>query len=85
MRTPIFHAALFAAALSVYPVRALAQQPGDPPPAPVPAQPQPQIDEARIRELIDREVARVLADRAAKDAAERAAKEAAEKEAPRPE
>ena len=40
----------------------------------------PQIDEARIRELVDRELARILTERAARDAAERAAKEA-EKEA----
>jgi hypothetical protein len=39
------------------------------------------IDEARIRELVDRELARVLTERAAKEAAERAAKEAADKEA----
>src|SRR5262245_18099341 len=44
-----------------------------PPPAPV-------IDEAKIRELVDRQVARILTERAAKEAAERAAKEA-EKEA----
>ena len=41
----------------------------------------PVIDEAKIRELVDRELARVLTERAAKEAAERAAKEAAEKEA----
>lgn len=93
MRSTISNAVLFAAALSVYPARALAQQPGDPaapagspPPAAVaPQAPQPQIDEARVRELVDRELARVLAERAAKDAADRQAKEAAEKEAPRPE
>ena len=38
-------------------------------------------EEARIRELVDREVARILTERAAKEAAERAAKEAADKEA----
>jgi hypothetical protein len=41
----------------------------------------PPPDEARIRELVDREVARILTERAAKDAAERAAKEASDKEA----
>ena len=41
----------------------------------------PVIDEAKIRELVDRELARILTERAAKEAAERAAKEAAEKEA----
>jgi hypothetical protein len=88
VRTPIFQAALFAAALSVYPGRALAQQPGGAPaqpPAPAAAQPQPQIDEARIREIVDREITRVLTERGAKEAAERAAKEAAEKETPQPE
>lgn len=39
------------------------------------------IDEARLRELVDREVARILTERAAKDAAERAAREAAERDA----
>ncbi len=39
------------------------------------------IDEAKLRELVDREVARILTERAAKDAAERAAREAAEREA----
>lgn len=39
------------------------------------------IDEARLRELVDREVARILTERAARDAAERAAREAAEREA----
>jgi hypothetical protein len=38
-------------------------------------------EEARIRELVDREVARILTERAAKEAAERAAKETADKEA----
>jgi hypothetical protein len=79
------NAVLVAAALSVYPGLSRAQQPGDPPAAALPpAQPQPQIDEARIRELVDREIARVLTERAAQEAAERAAKEAAEKEAPQP-
>jgi hypothetical protein len=39
------------------------------------------IDEARLRELVDREIARILTERAAKDAAERAAREAAERDA----
>src|SRR6185295_7134904 len=39
------------------------------------------VDEARIRELVDRELARVLTERAAKEAAERAAKETADREA----
>lgn len=73
------------------PAVALAQ-PAEPPGAPegnqgsgagsaAPVAPAPVIDEAMIRELVDREVARVLTERAAKEAAERAAKEAAEKEA----
>jgi hypothetical protein len=77
------------------PAIALAQ-PAEPPPAPdgnqgsgagsaAPVAPAPVIDEAMIRELVDRELARVLTERAAKEAAERAAKEAAEKEAPPPE
>ncbi len=86
MRKPILNAVLAAAALSAYPGRALAQQPADPPAAaPAPPPPQPQIDEARIRELVNREVTRVLTDRAAKEAAERAEREAAEKEAPQKE
>lgn len=48
----------------------------------VPPPPDPQqLDEAKIREIVDRELARVLTERAAKDAAEKAAKEAQEKEA----
>ena len=51
-------------------------QPGEPPGTPEanPA-PAPRLDEARIRELVDREVARILTDRAAKEAADRAARE----------
>ena len=47
--------------------------------SPAPSSPTPAvapIDEARIRELVDRELARILTERAAKEAAERAAKEA---------
>ena len=48
------------------------------------AQPEPTpvvgVDEAKIREIVDREIARVLNDRAAKEAAEKAAREATEKE-----
>ncbi|HZJ65197.1 MAG TPA: hypothetical protein VFD36_16915 [Kofleriaceae bacterium] len=54
-------------------------QPAEPPPEG--ARPGSAAEEARIRELVDREVARILTERAAKDAAERAAKEAADKEA----
>lgn len=45
------------------------------PPAPV------AVDEAKVRELVQREVATLMQEREAKDAAERAAKEAAAKEA----
>lgn len=80
-------AALAAAALAPLGVRA---QPAEPPGAPegnqgpgpvaAPSQGAAAVDEARIRELVDREVARILTERAARDAAERAAKEAADKE-----
>lgn len=48
-------------------------------PPPVEAQPPaaPALDEARVRELVDREVSRILAERAVKEEADRAAKEAA--------
>jgi hypothetical protein len=52
-------------------------QPADPPQPPAPAP----LDEAKIREIVDRELARVLTERAAKEAAEKAAKEQADKEA----
>ncbi|MGE0400028.1 MAG: hypothetical protein AB7T06_25150 [Kofleriaceae bacterium] len=61
-------------------------QPSEPPgapggvPGPGPTAPEPTLDEAKIREIVDRELARVLTERAAKEAAEKAAKEA-EKEA----
>ncbi|MGE0547734.1 MAG: hypothetical protein AB7O24_14895 [Kofleriaceae bacterium] len=59
---------------------AFAQPAADPPPATPPA-PAEAVDEAKIREIVDREVARILTERAAKDAADRAAKETIEKEA----
>jgi hypothetical protein len=73
-------AAVAAPALAPLAVRA---QPAEPPGAPE-GNPGPgrgsaaapaAIDEAKIRELVDREVARILTERAAKDAAERAARE----------
>lgn len=95
MRTPISPAALAAAAIfashlashfaSPGLARAQPVTPVDPVSPAAPPQPQPQIDEARIREIVDREIARVLTERAAKEAAERAEKEAAEKEAPQAE
>lgn len=52
---------------------------GAPVAAPVPAPaPASAMDEVKIRELVDREVARILTERATKDAAERAAREAAD-------
>jgi hypothetical protein len=65
-------------------------QPGEPPPSPEgnpdtgpgsAAPVAPPIDEARVREMVDREVARILTERATVEAAERAAREAADKEA----
>jgi hypothetical protein len=77
-----------AATLLVCPV-AFAQQPDPtvPPPAvpvPPPPPPPPGLDEAKVREIVDREVARILTERAAREAAERAAREAAEKDAAKP-
>lgn len=48
-------------------------QPGDPPAEPTPGA----LDEAKIREIVDREIARILNERAAREAAERAATEQA--------
>src|SRR5262245_54925452 len=67
--------ALFAALAA--PLTAYAQPADQPTPPPEPAQP---LDEAKIKEIVDREMARVLNERAAKEAAERAQKEQAEKE-----
>jgi hypothetical protein len=64
-------------------VRAAAAQPTAPTSVAVPADPAAQagpasaIDEARVREVVDREVARILNERAVKQAAEQAAREAA--------
>ncbi len=76
VRTLAFAAALFAPALAL-------AQPGDPgagsavpPPTTTPAE-----DEAKIKEMVDKEVARILTERGAKEAADKAAKEAVEKEA----
>ncbi|MEO8703470.1 MAG: hypothetical protein ABI867_25710 [Kofleriaceae bacterium] len=41
----------------------------------------PTLDDAKVREIVDREIARVLTERAAKEAAEKAQKEAAERDA----
>jgi hypothetical protein len=77
MRTRLALVAALAAPLTAH------AQPGvDPAPAPPatpPATPEattpPAVDEAKITELVDREVARILNERAAKEAAERAARE----------
>lgn len=58
-----------------------AAPPAGPAAAPAPATdpaaaPTPPLDEARVRELVDREVARILSERAVKEAADKAAKEA---------
>jgi len=50
-------------------------------PAPISAPIAPAIDEGRIRELVDREVARILTERSAKEAADRAARETADHDA----
>jgi hypothetical protein len=73
-------------------LRIVHAQPAEPPwppdasrgpgPAPAPApEARAAIDEARLRELVDREVARILTERAAKDAADRASREVAERDA----
>lgn len=79
MKTRLVLAAVVAA-----PLTAFAQPATDTPtPGPAPAdQPAAPLDDARIKELVDKEMARVLNERAAKEAADRAAKEQAEKEAP---
>jgi hypothetical protein len=65
----LFIAALLAASPKVF------AQPADPvAPSAV------SVDEAKIKEIVDREVARILTERAAREAAEKAAKEASEKE-----
>lgn len=63
---------------SAQPAEPLGNPDGSRGPGPVAA---PAIDEAKLRELVDREVARILTERAAKDAADRAAREVAEREA----
>ncbi len=72
---------LLIAAVVAAPALAFAQ-PADQVPVPPAGEPvaAPALDEAKIREIVDREIARVLTERAAKEAAERATKEATEKE-----
>ena len=72
LRTLAFATALFAPALAL-------AQPGDP--GAGSAVPPPAEDEARIKEIVDKEVAKILTERGAKEAADKAAKEAVEKEA----
>ncbi len=78
-----------AGAAAAQPTPPAAAQPappaGQPAPAPIPPPPiaaevvvtAPPLDEAKIRELVDREVARILNERAVKEAAEKEAREAA--------
>jgi hypothetical protein len=84
MRTFKLSTLLFAAVAA--PTLASAQPTG---PVPAPTDPPPpaesSVDDAKIREIVDREIARVLTERAAKDAADKAAKEAVEKETAAPE
>ena len=76
LRTLAFATALFA------PSFALAQPgAGDPGPGSAAPPTSPAEDEAKIKEIVDKEVARILTERGAKEAADKAAKEAVEKEA----
>lgn len=81
-------ASLLVAALAGVAIAQPTPQPGPdqgpPPPQPQPDQTQPApIDEAKVREMVDREVARIIADREAKLAAEhKAAEETAATNAP---
>src|SRR5689334_5329742 len=81
-------ASLLVAALAGVAIAQPTPQPGPdqgpPPPQPQPDQTQPApIDEAKVREMVDREVARIIADREAKLAAEhKAAEETAASAAP---
>ncbi len=68
---------------------ALAQPGQEPAPTPAPTPPPtpdtaapPALDEAKIKEIVDKEMARVLNERAAQEAAQRAAQEQAQKDAP---
>ena len=71
----------FATAL-LAPSFALAQPgAGDPGPGSAAPPTSPAEDEAKIKEIVDKEVARILTERGAKEAADKAAKEAVEKEA----
>ena len=69
---------LFVYASLLVPSLALAQPgAGDPPPPPPAGD-----DDAKVKELVDKEVARILTERAAKEAADKAEKERVEKEVP---
>jgi hypothetical protein len=65
---------LFVAVVAASPV--ISAQPSEPPVVPAPTG----LDEAKIKEIVDREVARILTERAAREAGERAARETTEKE-----
>jgi hypothetical protein len=85
-------AAVLPAMTPITGLRIVHAQPAEPPGAPEgnrgpgpagvpPPEARAGINEAKLRELVDREVARILTERAAKDAAERAAREVAERDA----
>ena len=74
LRTLAIATTLFAPALAL-------AQPGDPGAGSAGPPPGSVDDEAKIKEIVDKEVARVLTERGAKEAADKAAKEAVEKEA----
>ncbi|MDB4960720.1 MAG: hypothetical protein JWP01_719 [Myxococcales bacterium] len=79
----LFAAVVVAPAVMAVPAFAQPDVPADATgtPGPGPTGAGPVMDEAQIREIVDREVARILAERGAKEAADRASKEATEKDA----
>jgi len=82
VKTRLVHAAAAVAVVAI-PALALAQpaDPAGPEGTPPTTTAAPALDEAQIREIVDREVARILTERAAKEAAEKAAKDATAQEA----
>jgi hypothetical protein len=67
------------AAIAV-PIIATAQPAPPPPPPDTGSATTPTVDDAKVREIVDRELARILTERAQKEAADKAAKEAQDKE-----
>lgn len=89
MKTRLVHAAA-AVAVAAIPALAFAQPSvptgpeGNPAPQTTPGPTPPAtatVDEAKVKEIVDREVARILTERAAKEAADKAAQDATAKEA----